>query len=109
MGTTTFGRPVGHGLGRVGLVLAFLIPPAGLVVSIVARAMSGRAGQRSTVALVGVVVGIALTAAGAMYGVGAALGELRARTVCEERGPGDHLVGSTVYVCDFGPDPSSFD
>ena len=52
--------PVSDGktLGIVGLVLAFVFSVAGLIVSIIARGQSKRAGVQNTPATVGIVISI---------------------------------------------------
>jgi hypothetical protein len=51
----------GRALGIVGLVLAVVVAPAGLVVSIVARVRSSRARVADVPATVGIVVGGLIT------------------------------------------------
>jgi hypothetical protein len=54
-------NPMAQIIGMVGLVFAFAFPPAGLVVSIVAKRMSKAAGDRSPFATWGIVLGIVFT------------------------------------------------
>jgi hypothetical protein len=59
-----------NGIAVAGLILAFLVPPVGLILSIIGLVKSGRAGRRG-VAVAGLVIGLVLTlvvaAAGILY------------------------------------------
>ena len=61
--------PVSDGktLGIVGLVLAFLIPLAGLIVSIIARNQSKAAGVENTPAKVGLILSIIFMVLGLLF------------------------------------------
>jgi hypothetical protein len=83
-------RP-GHVLGIVGLVLAVIVAPVGLVVSIVAAVRSSRAGWPSIPALVGIPVAgviMALSVVAALIAVvvwfvaGIECGETAGRSGC---------------------------
>ena len=97
--------PVSDGktLGIVGLVLAFLIPLAGLIVSIVARGQSKKAGVPNTPAKVGLILSIIFMILGLIFTIvfvagGATLfGGIAA--ACAELGPGVHEVGGVTYTC----------
>jgi hypothetical protein len=54
-------NPVAQIMGIVGLIFAFAFPPAGLIVSIIAKRMSKAAGDRSPFATWGIVLGIIFT------------------------------------------------
>ena len=54
-------NPMAQIFGIVGLIFAFAFPPAGLVMSIVAKRMSKAAGDRSPFATWGIVLGIVFT------------------------------------------------
>jgi hypothetical protein len=54
-------NPMAQIIGMVGLIFAFAFPPAGLVISIVAKRMSKAAGDRSPFATWGIVLGIVFT------------------------------------------------
>ena len=54
-------NPMAQIVGIVGLIFAFAFPPAGLVVSIIAKRMSKAAGDRSPFATWGIVLGIVFT------------------------------------------------
>jgi hypothetical protein len=59
----------GRTLGIVGLVLAFLIPLVGLILSIVAFNQSKRAGFTNTLARVGIIVAVIVMALGLVIGI----------------------------------------
>lgn len=59
----------GKTLGIVGLVLAFLIPLAGLIVSIIARNQSKAAGVENTPARVGLILSIVFLALGLIISI----------------------------------------
>ncbi|GAA3745953.1 hypothetical protein GCM10022239_21920 [Leifsonia bigeumensis] len=90
----------GRGLGIAGLVLAFLIPPLGLILSIVAKVRSSRAGIRNGVATAGIVVSIVVVI---LWIVGIVLaGSLLFGGIlqtCAELGPGVWDVGGVTYTC----------
>lgn len=51
----------GKTLGLVGLILAIVVPLAGLIVSLVARKQSKDAGYANQLANIGVIIGVILT------------------------------------------------
>jgi hypothetical protein len=63
--------PVADGktLGIVGLILAFLIPLAGLIVSIIAKNQSKAAGVENTPAKVGLILSIIFLILGVIIGI----------------------------------------
>ncbi len=93
----------GKTLGIVGLVLAFLFSIAGLIVSIIARGQSKRAGVPNTPATVGIVISIIGIVLGLIWIIvlvagGAALFGGLAQ-VCAEYGPGVWNVDGVEYTC----------
>ena len=54
--------PVGMLVGVIGLVFAFVFPPAGIVLGAIGRRMARRAGDRSPFATAALTIGIVLTA-----------------------------------------------
>ena len=60
-------NPMAQIMGIVGLILAFAFPPAGLVISIIAKRMSKAAGDRSPFATWGIVLGIVLTVLAVLF------------------------------------------
>jgi hypothetical protein len=86
--------PVSDGktLGIVGLVLAFLFSLAGLIVSIIARNQSKRAGVPNGPATAGIIIsiiGIIITAIIVGLSIAGAVALLGA---CAEAGPGIHTL-----------------
>lgn len=55
------GEDPGRVLGIVGLILAIFVSVVGLVISIVARRKSSKAGHKNGIALAGIVVGVITT------------------------------------------------
>ncbi|WP_146115181.1 DUF4190 domain-containing protein [Microbacterium sp. MYb66] len=91
--------PPGRVLSIVGLVLAFLAAPVGLVISIVAAVKLGKAGQPKGLAIAGIVVGAIITIFWIIMlilaiTVFAALGGM-----CAELGPGVWQVDGVTYTC----------
>lgn len=86
----------GRTLGIVGLVLAFLAPLIGLIVSIIANSKSKAAGFKNTLAKAGIIVSIvvmlAVTAA-------VAIPTINVMNKCKELGPGTHQEGGVTYTC----------
>jgi hypothetical protein len=94
--------PVSDGktLGIVGLVLAFLFSLAGLIVSIIARGQSKRAGVTNTPATVGIVISIIGIIITAIWIVVAILGFAALASACADLGPGIHtLDNGGVLTC----------
>lgn len=93
----------GKTLGIVGVILAIVMPLIGLIVSIVARGQSKRAGVSNGAATAGIVISIILMVLGIIIGIvvaasGAALvGGFQ--QICAELGTGEHVVGGATYTC----------
>jgi hypothetical protein len=89
----------GRGLAIAGLVLDFFIPVLGLILSIVAKVQSKRAGVNNTVSTVGVTLGIIFTVAAIIGAIilGIALGAVAAQ--CASLGSGTHVVNGITYTC----------
>lgn len=93
----------GAGLGIAGLILAIFIPLVGLILSIVARGQSKRAGFTNGPATAGIVISILLMVVGIIIGIvvavsGAALfGNLA--QVCQAYGTGTWDIGGVTYTC----------
>jgi len=82
--------PVSDGktLGIVGLVLAFVFSIAGLIVSIIARGQSKRAGVQNTPATVGIVISI-IGIIGYIIAIAAlVIGLMALVSACASLGPG---------------------
>lgn len=89
----------GKTLGIVGLVLAFIAPLIGLIVSLVARSKSKAAGFQNGLATAGIVIGAIFTAVALLVTIvlGVTLGSVAAK--CAELGPGVHQEGGVTYTC----------
>lgn len=90
----------GKTLGIVGLVLAFLFSLAGLIVSIIARGQSKRAGVSNTPATVGIVISI-LGIIGWIIVIGVSIAGFAAlASACAELGSGVwQLEGGGTITC----------
>lgn len=91
--------PPGRVLSIIGLVLAFLLPPVGLILSIIAAVQLGKARAPKGLAIAGIIVGAILT-------ILAVIGIVLFVTVlagvigtCAELGPGVWDVGGVTYRC----------
>ncbi|MGO4489774.1 DUF4190 domain-containing protein [Microbacterium sp. 2RAF4] len=91
--------PPGRVLSIVGLVLAFLAAPIGLILSIVAAVKLGKTGQPKGLAIAGIIVGAILTIIGI-------IGIILFVTVfaaifgtCAELGTGVWEVNGVTYTC----------
>lgn len=98
---------VRRGMGVVGLVLAFLAPVVGLVVSVVTLVWARRSGERAGPAVWGIVVAVVLIVATVVVGfllftqlVGAANdGLLDVQSLCVHRDRWGWLIDSLRYAC----------
>lgn len=84
----------GKTLGIVGLILAFVAAPLGLILSIVAKVQSK--GFKNTPATIGIVLGILFT-----VGYILLFATLFATlfSACAGLGPGEHVVNGVTYTC----------
>ena len=91
------GSVPGKTLGIVGVILAFLAPPIGLILSIVAKVQSRNAGVKNGAATAGIVLSILFIVGFIvlMVTVGGAL-----FSQCASYGPGVHeLANGTTLTC----------
>ena len=91
----------GKTTGIVGLVLAFLLPLIGFIVSLVARSQSKKAGFKNGPAVAGIIIGALGTLAliiAIVAGVSLAAG---VASQCATLGPGTHTSsdGITTITC----------
>ncbi len=84
----------GKTLGIVGLILAFVFSLAGLIVSIIARGQSKRAGVSNGPATAGIVISIIGLVITAIWIVVAILGFAALASACASLGPGIHDLGN---------------
>jgi uncharacterized membrane protein len=86
-------------MGIAGLVLAFLAPLIGFILSLIAMSKSKKAGMSNGLALAGIIVSVINMIAGLiliilLFGAGASVVQK-----CEELGPGTHTVDGVTYTC----------
>ena len=93
----------GKGLGIAGLILAIFIPLVGLILSIIAKSQSKKAGYKNGPATAGIWISIILMVLGAVliglitYWTATAANGLV--EICNELGEGVHEVGGVTYTC----------
>ena len=91
--------PPGRVLSIVGLVLAFVAAPIGLILSIVAAVKLGKAGQPKGLAIAGIVVGAVLTIV-EIIGIILFIAFFAAIFgMCAELGTGVWEVNGVTYTC----------
>lgn len=64
------GQDPGQTMGIIGLILAFVFPPAGLIVSHIAKKQSREAGFDNGLAKAGFIIGLILTILWVLYIIG---------------------------------------
>ena len=89
----------GKTLGIVGLVLAFLFSLAGLIVSLIARSQSKKAGVPNTPATVGIVISIIGIVITLIWVIVAIAGAVALISTCGDLGPGVHEVNGVIVTC----------
>ncbi len=93
----------GKGLGIAGLVLAILVPLVGLILSIIAKSQSKKAGYKNGPATAGIWISIVLLVLGAVaIGISLWLGTAAVGNVvaiCNELGEGVWEVDGVTYTC----------
>lgn len=89
----------GKTMGIVGLILSFLMPLVGLIISIIALRKSKKAGMSNGLAVAGIVLGaIGIVFQLIMFSIfGVAI--LAVLQKCAELGPGTHYVDGTTFTC----------
>ncbi|MCK8476663.1 hypothetical protein [Microbacterium aurugineum] len=91
--------PPGRVLSIVGLVLAFLMAPVGLVISIVAAVKLGKAGQPKGLAIAGIIVGAIITILEIVAIILVVTVFAGLIGMCADLGPGVWEVGGVTYTC----------
>ena len=89
----------GKTLGIVGLVLAFVFSLAGLIVSLIARSQSKKAGVPNTPATVGIVISIIGLVIGLIWAIVAIAGAIALISTCGDLGQGVHEVNGVIVTC----------
>lgn len=95
------GQRPGRTLGIVALVLS-IIPCTnliGLILGIVARSQSKRAGLPNPMAMVAIVLGAISLVLGLLFFAGGGVGVYKVYQKCQELGPGTHTEGNATYSC----------
>jgi len=97
------GTVPGKTLGIVGLILAFLASPIGLILSIVAMVQSRKAGAKNGFALAGIIIGIIgtiiiIVSIIAIVALAGAAGEAF-NEVCGQLGSGVHEQDGVTFTC----------
>ena len=102
-GATPYGQPTptppGRVLSIVGLVLAFVAAPIGLVISIVAAVKLGKAGQPKGLAIAGIIVGAIITIFWIIAIIFFVAVFANIFGTCAELGPGVWDIDGVTYRC----------
>ena len=91
--------PAGNGLAIAGLVLAFLVAPLGLILSIVAAVKLGKAGAPKGLAIAGIIVGAVITVIWIIGAVLLVAVFANLFSMCADLGPGVWQVDGVTYTC----------
>lgn len=91
--------PPGRVLAIVGLVLAFLVAPVGLIISIVAAVKLGKAGQPKGLAIAGIIVGALITIFWIILVIVLVAVAASLIGMCAELGQGVWEVDGVTYRC----------
>jgi hypothetical protein len=89
----------GQTLGIVGLVLAFIATPVGLVLSIIGLQKSKKAGMKNGTALAGIVISAVFMVVGVLVGILMVVGASLMVQQCAQLGPGVHQVNGSTITC----------
>ncbi|GAA1237410.1 hypothetical protein JOF42_001409 [Microbacterium phyllosphaerae] len=89
----------GNGLAIAGLVLAFVIAPLGLILSIVAAVKLGKAGAPKGIAIAGIIIGAIITVIAVIGLVLLVTVFANLFSMCAELGPGVWQVDGVTYTC----------
>jgi hypothetical protein len=89
----------GKGMGIASLILGFFIPLAGLILGIIAKGKSKKAGHKNGLALAGIIVSIIAMFAQLAIGAIMVVGLLAISAKCKDLGPGTHYDNGTTFTC----------
>lgn len=89
----------GKGLSIAGLILAFLAPLIGLILSIIGRSQAKQAGAPTGMATAGIIVSIVVMIVALIIGLAVGVGLLTVFSKCAGLGAGVHEVGGVTYIC----------
>ncbi|MFJ4015862.1 hypothetical protein [Microbacterium sp. NPDC090014] len=96
---TPYTSPAGQGLAVAGLVLAFVIAPLGLILSIVAAVRLGKAGAPRGLAIAGIAVGAVISVIWIIGIIVLVSVFANLFSMCADLGPGVWQVGGVTYTC----------
>ncbi len=92
----------GRTLGIVGLVLAFIVSLAGIIVSAIALSRSKKAGYKNGIALTGLILSIVFFIVGTIVTVLVIVGLVAFGSQCAELGNGVHELGNgSTITCNL--------
>ena len=91
--------PPGRVLAIVGLVLAFVVAPVGLIISIVAAVKLGKSGQPKGLAIAGIIIGALITIFWVILLIVLFTAFAALIGMCAELGPGVWQVDGVTYRC----------
>ena len=89
----------GNGLAITGLVLAFLVAPIGLIISIIAAVRLGKARAPKGLAIAGIIVGAVITVIWIIGIILLITVFASIFSMCAELGPGVWQVDGVTYTC----------
>ncbi|MBS1697592.1 MAG: hypothetical protein JST25_04225 [Actinobacteria bacterium] len=89
----------GKGLAIAGLILAFLLPLIGLILSIIAAVKLRKAHAPAGLAIAGIIIGAVLLIAETIALVMGVMLFANIAQMCLELGPGTWQVGGVTYTC----------
>ncbi|MFK4296149.1 hypothetical protein ABH924_001286 [Arthrobacter sp. GAS37] len=91
----------GKSLGIVGFILSLLGPLTlvGLIVSIIAKVQSRKAGAKNGFALAGIIIGAIGVVVGIIVIIAIVAGAASVAKQCADLGPGVHQSGSVTITC----------
>ncbi|WP_309617219.1 hypothetical protein [Salinibacterium sp.] len=99
---TTTGNFPGQTLGIVGLVLAFIMSLAGIVVSAIALRESSAAGFKNPIAQAGLITSVVLTVVGVMAAIVSIVMVVAIWQSCGYMGSGVHMMQNGLSLdCNF--------
>ena len=89
----------GKGLGVASLISAFFIPLLGLILGIVAKSKSKKAGFKNGLATGGIVISVIGMVVSLIIGIAVMAGILSVAAKCKDLGPGTHYENGTTITC----------
>jgi len=89
----------GRGLAIAGLILAFVAPLVGLILSLVAKSKLKKAGAPTSLATAGFWIGLALTIIGIIVGIILIVVFANLFSMCAQLGSGVWEVDGATYTC----------